>query len=76
MVEVVHFIEIILLIQMIIDKVISQRSLDTLQVLGLALLFVTIFEGILSSFKSFLLSDTSNRIDKRISGEIIDHLLG
>ena len=65
-----------LLIQIIIDKVISQRSLDTLQVLGFALLFVTLFEGILSSFKSFLLSDTSNRIDKRISGEIIDHLLG
>ena len=43
-----------LLIQIIIDKVISQRSLDTLQVLGFALLFVTLFEGILSSFKSFL----------------------
>ncbi len=65
-----------LLIQIIIDKVISQRSLDTLQVLGIALLFVTVFEGILSSFKSFLLSDTTNRIDKRISSEIIDHLLG
>ena len=65
-----------LLIQVIIDKVISQRSLDTLQVLGIALLIVTLFEGILSGFKSFLLSDTSNRIDKRISSEIIDHLLG
>ena len=65
-----------LLIQVIIDKVVSQRSLDTLQVLGIALLFVTLFEGILSAFKSFLLSDTSNRIDKRISSEIIDHLLG
>ncbi len=65
-----------LLIQVIIDKVISQRSLDTLQVLGIALLFVTLFEGILSGFKSFLLSDTSNRIDKRLSSEIIDHLLG
>ena len=65
-----------LLIQVIIDKVISQRSLNTLEVLGFALLFITLFEGILSSFKSFLLSDTTNRIDKRISGEIIDHLLG
>ena len=65
-----------LLIQVLIDKVISQRSLDTLQVLGFALLFVTLLEGILSGLKSFLLTDTSNRIDKRISGEIIDHLLG
>ena len=36
-----------LLIQVIIDKVISQRSLDTLQILGIALVAVTIFEGIL-----------------------------
>ena len=35
-----------LLIQVIIDKVISQRSLDTLQVLGLALV-VTILGGLL-----------------------------
>ena len=34
-----------LLIQVIIDKVISQRSLDTLQVLGIALVVVTILEG-------------------------------
>ena len=38
-----------LLIQVIIDKVISQRSLDTLQVLGIALVGVTIFEGILGA---------------------------
>ena len=65
-----------LLIQIIIDKVISQRSLASLQILGIALLFVTLFEGILRSFKSFLLSDTCNRIDTRISGDVIDHLLG
>ena len=34
-----------LLIQVIIDKVISQRSLDTLQVLGIALVVVTILKG-------------------------------
>ena len=44
-----------LLIQVIIDKVISQRSLDTLQVLGIALVGVTIFEGILGSLRTFCL---------------------
>lgn len=34
-----------LLIQVIIDKVISQRSLDTLQILGMALVVVTLMEG-------------------------------
>ena len=64
-----------LLIQVIIDKVISQRSLDTLQVLGIALVAVTILEGVLSSLKTFLFAETTNRIDQRLGAEVIDHLL-
>ena len=64
-----------LLIQVIIDKVINQRSLDTLQVLGIALVFVTIMEGVLGSLKTFLFTDTTNRIDMRLGAEIIDRLL-
>ena len=64
-----------LLIQVIIDKVISQRSLDTLQVLGIALMVVTILEGVLGSLKTFLFAETTNRIDQRLGAEVIDHLL-
>ena len=64
-----------LLIQVIIDKVISQRSLDTLQVLGVALIAVTLFEGVLNSLKTFLFQQTTNRIDMRLGSEVIDHLL-
>ena len=64
-----------LLIQVIIDKVITQRSLDTLQVLGIALIVVTILEGVLSSLKTFLFAETTNRIDQRLGAEVIDHLL-
>ena len=64
-----------LMIQVIIDKVISQRSLDTLQVLGIALVFVTIIGGILSSLRTFLFAETTNRIDTRLGAEVIDHLL-
>ena len=64
-----------LLIQVIIDKVINQRSLDTLQVLGIALVAVTILEGVLGSLKTFLFADTTNRIDQRLGAEVIDHLL-
>ena len=64
-----------LLIQVIIDKVISQRSLDTLQVLGIALVAVTIFEGLLGSLRTFMFADTTNRIDMRLGAEVIDHLL-
>ena len=64
-----------LLIQVIIDKVISQRSLDTLQVLGIALVFVTILGGILGGLRTFLFAETTNRIDTRLGAEVIDHLL-
>ena len=64
-----------LLIQVIIDKVITQRSLDTLQVLGFALVVVTIMEGVLGSLRTFLFAETTNRIDLRLGAEVIDHLL-
>ena len=64
-----------LLIQVIIDKVISQRSLDTLQVLGIGLVVVTLLEGVLGSLRTFLFTETTNRIDQRLGAEVIDHLL-
>ncbi len=64
-----------LMIQVIIDKVISQRSMDTLQILGIALVVATILGGILSSLRTFLFAETTNRIDTRLGAEVIDHLL-
>ncbi len=64
-----------LLIQVIIDKVISQRSLDTLQVLGVALVVVTLMEGVIGALRTFLFTETTNRIDLRLGAEVIDHLL-
>ncbi len=64
-----------LLIQVIIDKVIAQRSLDTLQVLGVALVAVTLLEGVIGALRTFLFSETTNRIDLRLGSEVIDHLL-
>ena len=64
-----------LLIQVIIDKVITQRSLDTLQILGIALVVVTLMEGIIGSLRTYLFADTTNRIDLRLGAEVIDRLL-
>ena len=64
-----------LIIQVIIDKVINQRSLDTLQILGIALVAVSIFEGFLNGLKRLILTQTTNRIDQRLGSELIDHLL-
>jgi subfamily B ATP-binding cassette protein HlyB/CyaB len=64
-----------LIIQIIIDKVIVQNSADTLQILGIFLLAVAIFEAILSTVRTYLFVDTTNRIDMTLGSEIIDHLL-
>jgi ATP-binding cassette subfamily B protein len=64
-----------LMIQVIIDKVIVQNSVETLQVLGVFLLVLGIFEAILSSLRTYLFVDTTNRIDMSLGSQIIDHLL-
>ncbi|HEY9644724.1 MAG TPA: peptidase domain-containing ABC transporter, partial [Chroococcidiopsis sp.] len=64
-----------LMIQVIIDKVIVQNSVDTLQVLGVFLLVLSIFEAVLTSLRTYLFVDTTNRIDMALGSQIIDHLL-
>ena len=64
-----------LVIQVIIDKVINQNSLSTLNVLGVLLLVVGLFEALLTTLRTYLFVDTTNRIDMGLGSEIIDHLL-
>ncbi|HEY9709322.1 MAG TPA: peptidase domain-containing ABC transporter, partial [Oculatellaceae cyanobacterium] len=64
-----------LMIQLIIDKVIVQNSIDTLHILGVLLVGVAIFEALLTSLRTYLFVDTTNRIDMALGSEIIDHLL-
>lgn len=61
--------------QVIIDKVLGQRSVDTLDILGIFLLGVALFEGLLNALRTFLFIDTTNRIDVQLSAQVIDHLL-
>lgn len=64
-----------LMVQVIIDKVIVQNSTDTLQVLGVFLLVIAVFEAVLTALRTYLFVDTTNRIDMALGSEIIDHLL-
>ncbi len=64
-----------LITQVIIDKVLVQRSIDTLDVLGIFLLGVAVFEALLTSVRTYLFVDTTNRIDLSLGSEVIDHLL-
>jgi len=63
-----------LIIQVIIDKVLVQNSLPTLNVLGVLLLIVAFGEVILGGLRMYLFVDTTNRIDIALGARIIDHL--
>ena len=64
-----------LVFQQIFDKVIGQQNLDTLYTLGLLLLGVSLFQGLLTAVRTYLFADTTNRIDITLAGEVIQHLL-
>ena len=64
-----------LMIQVIIDKVISQNSVDTLGYLVAFLVVINIFEALLTTLRTYLFVDTTNRIDLALGSEIIDHML-
>ena len=64
-----------LLIQQIIDAVISQGNVRSLNVLGTLLVAMGLAQAVLSSLRTYLFSDTANRIDISLGSTIIDHLL-
>ncbi len=64
-----------LLIQQIIDKVIGQNGMSTLPVLGVLLVTFSIFENVLTTLRTNLFVETTNRIDLSLGEVIIDHLL-
>lgn len=64
-----------LITQMIIDKVITQNSPVTLNVLGSLLIATAIVESILGALRTNLFVDTTNRIDMKLGSQVIDHLL-
>jgi ATP-binding cassette, subfamily B, bacterial HlyB/CyaB len=64
-----------LVVQLIIDKVIVQNSISTLNILGVLLLVVGLFEAVISALRTYLFVDTTNRIDMGLGSEIIDHML-
>lgn len=64
-----------LLIQQIIDSVVNQGSLTSLNVLGSLLIFMAFTQALLSALRIYLFTDTTNRIDISIGARIIHHLI-
>ena len=63
-----------LLTQVIIDKVLVQNSIETLNVLGVLFVLIAIATVALTAVRTYLFVDTSNRIDLAVGSRIMDHL--
>ena len=57
-----------LLIQQIIDAVINQGNISSLNVLGTLLIAMALAQALISSLRTYLFSDTTNRIDLSLGG--------
>jgi HlyB family type I secretion system ABC transporter len=64
-----------LLIQQIIDKVLSQGNLSSLNVLGTAMVVLAVFQGLLTVLRSYIFVDTTDRMDLTLGSAVIDRLL-
>ncbi|MBD2252776.1 peptidase domain-containing ABC transporter [Nostoc parmelioides] len=64
-----------LITQVIIDKVLIQNSPATLNVLGTLLVATALFEAVLTTLRTNLFVETTNRIDMALGSEVINHLL-
>ncbi|TXI73770.1 MAG: type I secretion system permease/ATPase [Limnohabitans sp.] len=74
------FVQIIALVtplifQVVIDKVLTNRTLSTLDVMVVALLGVSVFEVVLGAIRHYLLSHTTHRVDVELGAKLFKHLL-
>lgn len=64
-----------LITQVVIDKVMVQQSLPTLDVMAIALLLIATFESILGILRLFIFTHTARRLDLSLSAQLFRHLM-
>lgn len=61
--------------QVVMDKVLVNRAMQTLNVIALGLLFATVFEVLLTAVRSYVFSHTSSKIDVELGARLFRHLM-
>lgn len=64
-----------LLIQQLIDKVLAQGNLSSLNIIGLAIVLMALFRGVLTILRTYIFVDTTDRMDLTLGSAVIDRLL-
>jgi ATP-binding cassette, subfamily B, bacterial HlyB/CyaB len=73
------FIQILALVtplffQIVIDKVLVQNGLTTLQVLAVGFLAVSLFDVVLGGLRTYLFTHTTSRVDAELGSRLFSHL--
>lgn len=63
-----------LMTQVVVDKVLTHRAMNTLYTIGIGIFVVYVYELIISLCKSYLFVHTTNRIDVTLSSRLFKHL--
>ncbi|MFT0174796.1 type I secretion system permease/ATPase [Paraburkholderia mimosarum] len=61
--------------QVVMDKVLVNHALKTLDVIAIGLVCATIFEAVLTGIRSWIFSHTSNKIDVELGARLFRHLV-
>ena len=64
-----------LLLQQIIDKVLAQGNLSSLNILGTAMILMALFQGLLQVLRTYIFVDTTDRMDLTLGSSVISRLL-
>ena len=64
-----------LFFQVVVDKVLVHRGLSTLDVLMIGLAIISFFEVALGGLRTYVFSQTTNRIDVELGARLFDHLM-
>ena len=64
-----------LFFQVVIDKVLVHRGLETLDVLVIGLIIVALFESVLTALRTYVFAHTTSRIDVELGARLFRHLV-
>ena len=64
-----------LFFQVVMDKMLAQRGLTTLDVLVIGLVVVVVFESVLSALRTYVFAHTTSRIDMELGAKVFRHLV-
>ncbi|RYV01647.1 type I secretion system permease/ATPase [Shewanella sp. OPT22] len=61
--------------QVVMDKVLVNRGLTTLDVLVIGLIIITLFDVVLGGLRTYIFSHTTSRVDVELGSRLFDHLV-